>query len=142
MVSIIAAATPIMASGLASISAFKELSPLPAHIPFPPSSPVILLAITIPNDLEVDELISEVTKTTVFVSKIPLQVSFACTTHPSRSRWVKTPHHIISESSPASPVPPSVPPDSSNGLIVSAPVHHHNPTISIQPIAGPSRKQG
>jgi len=34
-----------------------------------------------------------------------------------------------------------VSPDSSNGLIVSAPVCHRNLTISIQPVVGPSRKQ-
>jgi len=39
------------------------------------------------------------------------------------------------------PVPPSIRVSCSNGLTVSAPVHHHNPTISIQPIPGPSRKQ-
>jgi len=142
MVSIIAATTPIMASGLVSISTFKELPPFPAHIPFLPSSSVISSAIAIPDDLEVDELISEVTETAVFVSKTPLQVSSAYTICPLCSQQVKTPRHIISESPPASPMPSSAPPDSSNSLIVSVPVRHHNPTISIQPITGPSHKRG
>jgi len=142
MVSIIAAATPIMASSLASINAFEELPPLPAHILFSPSSPVIPLAITISDDLEVDELISEVTETMAFVSKTPLQISFAHAAHLLRSRQVKTPYHIISKSPPASPAPPSAPPDSSNGLIVSMSVCRRNPTISIQPVAGSSRKRG
>ena len=140
IVSIIAAVTPIMASGLVSINTFKELPPLPNYILFPPLSPVIPLVIAIPDDPEVDELISEVTEATAFVSKIPLQVSSARAAHPLRSQRVKTPYHIISESSNASPVPLSVPPNSSNGLIVSAPVCHRNLTISIQPVAGPSRK--
>jgi len=72
MVSIIAAATPIMASGLVSNSAFEELPPLSAHILFLPFSPVIPSAIAIPDDLEVDELISEVTEMMVFVSETPL----------------------------------------------------------------------
>ena len=103
-------------------------------------SPVIPLVIAIPDDPEVDELISEVTEATAFVSKTPLQVSSARAAHPLRSQWVKTPYHIISESSNASPVPLSVPPNSSNGLIVSVPVCHRNLTISIQPVAGPFRK--
>ena len=32
-------------------------------------------------------------------------------------------------------------PDPSNGLTVSAPVRRRNPTISIQPVPGPSRKR-
>jgi len=129
-----------MASGLVSINTFKELPPLPNYILFPPLSPVIPLVIAIPDDPEVDELISEVTEATAFVSKTPLQVSSARAAHPLRSQRVKTPYHIISESSNASPVPLSAPPNSSNGLIVSAPVCYRNLTISIQPVAGPSRK--
>jgi len=131
MVSIIVAATPIMASGFVSINAFKELPPFPAHIPFPPSSPVIPSVITIPDDPEVDKLIPEVTEMMALVSKTPLQVSSARAACPLRSQWIKTSRHIVSESPLASPAPLSVPPDSSNGLIVSAPVHHCNPTISI-----------
>jgi len=71
-----------MASGLVSINTFKELSPLPDYILFLPLSPVIPLVIAIPDDPEVDKLISEVTKATAFVSKIPLQVSSARAVRP------------------------------------------------------------
>ena len=118
MVSIIAATTLILAPGLVSINTFEELPPLPDYIPLPLSSPVIPLVIEIPNDLEVDKLISEVTKVTVLVSKTPLQVFSVRAACPLCSQWVKTPCHIISKSSSTSPVPPSAPPDSSNGLIV------------------------
>jgi len=62
--------------------------------------------------------------------------------HPLHSQRVKTPCHIISESPKASPTPQSAPTDPSNSLIVSVPMHCCNPTISIQPIVGSSRKQG
>ena len=42
-----------------SAAVFEELPPLPDCVPLLPSSPVIPLVIEIPDDLEVDELISE-----------------------------------------------------------------------------------
>jgi len=59
----------------------------------------------------------------------------------SRSRQVKTQRHVVPESLNTSPAPPSVLPDPSDGLTVSVPVRRRNPTISIQPVPGPSRKR-
>jgi len=96
------------------------------------------LVIRIPDNPEVDELISEITEETTFVSGEPLPASSSHVSCPLCSQQVKTLCYVISES----PNDSLVPPDSSNGLVVSAPVHCCNPTISIQPIAGPSHKQG
>jgi len=141
MTSVVAAVIPAIASSSLSIAVFKEFPPLPDYILYPLSSPVISSVIDIPDDLEIDELISEVTKMTAFTAGTPLQTFSACATHSLCSQRVKTSCHIVSKSPKASPTPQSVLPDSSNGLIVSAPVCRHNPTISIQPIAGPSHKQ-
>ena len=54
MVSIIAAITPIIVSGLVSINTFKKLPPLPDYILFPPSSLVIPSIIEVPDDPEVN----------------------------------------------------------------------------------------
>jgi len=82
MVSIIAVATPVMASGSISIAIFKELPSLPDYIPFLQFSPVISLIIKIPDDPEVDKLIFEVIEETVFASRVPLQASSSYVSHP------------------------------------------------------------
>jgi len=140
MVSTIAPAIPVALSYMLSSAVFEKLPPLPECVLFSPSSPVIPLVIEIPDDPEVDELVSEVTKETMLVSGEPLPASSSHISRPLRSRRVKTPCHIISESLNTSSVPQTAPPDSSNGLVVSAPMHHCNPTISIQSVAGPSHK--
>jgi len=124
-----------------SAAVFKELPPLPDYVPLLLSSPAIPSVIEIPNNPEVDELISETSEGIAFVSGEPLPASSSHVPCPSRSRWVKTPRHVIPESLNASPAPLSVLFDPSNSLTVSAPVRHRNPTISIQPVPGPSRKQ-
>jgi len=124
-----------------SAAVFEELPPLPDCVPLLPSSPIIPSVIEIPDDPEVDELISEANKGITFVSGGPLPASSSHVPRPSCSRQVKTQRHIVPESLNASPAPPSVLPNPSNGLTVSAPVRRHNPTISIQPVLGPSRKQ-
>ena len=72
MVSVVAVTIPAIASGSFSITVFKELPPLPDYISFLLSSLVIPLVIEILDNPEVDELISEVTEATVFVSGSPL----------------------------------------------------------------------
>jgi len=124
-----------------SAAVFEELPPLPDCVPLLPSSPAIPSVIEIPDDPEVDELISETSKGIAFVSGGPLPASSSHVPCPSRSRRVKTPRHVIPESLNASLAPLSMLFDPSNGLTVSAPVRHCNPTISIQPVPGPSRKQ-
>ena len=123
-----------------SAAVFEELPLLPDCVPLLPSSPVIPSVIEIPDDLEVDELISETNEGIASVSGGPLLASSSRVPRPSRSRQVKTQCRVVSESLNASPAPPSVLPDPSDGLTVSAPVRRHNPTISIQPVPGPSRK--
>jgi len=120
---------------------FEELPPLPDCVPLLPSSPAIPSVIEIPDDPEVDELISETNEGIVFVSEGPLPAFSSSVPRPSRSRRVKTPRHVISESPDASPAPLSMLPDSSNGLTVSASVRRRNLTISIQPVPGPSHKR-
>jgi len=142
MVSTIASAIPAALSYMLSATVFEELPSLPECVLFLLSSSVIPSVIEIPDDPEVDELVSEVTEEIVFVSGGPLLASSSHVSCPFRSRRVKTPRHIISESLNTSSAPQAAPPDFSNGLVVSAPVCHHNPTISIQPVVGPSRKQG
>jgi len=141
MVFPIAPALPAVPSYMLSAAVFEELSPLPDCVPLLPSSPAIPSVIEIPNDPKVDELISETSKGIAFVSGEPLPASSSHVPCPSHSRQVKTPRHVIPESLNASPAPPSVLSDLSNGLTVSAPVCHRNPTISIQSIPGPSCKQ-
>jgi len=141
MVFAIAPALPAVPSYMLSAAVFEELPPLPDCVPLLPSSPAIPSAIEIPDDPEVDELISETNEGIAFVSGGPLPASSSRVPRPSRSRWVKTPRHVVPESLNASPAPPSVLPDPSNGLTVSAPVRRRHPTISIQPVPGPSRKQ-
>ena len=138
----IAPAFPVAPSYTLSAAVFEELPSLSDCVPFSPSSSVIPLVIEIPDNPEVDELVSEATEGTVFVSGGPLLASSSRVSRPLCSQRVKTPCHIVSESLNASPAPPSALPDPSNGLIVSVPVCRCNPTISIQPIPGPSRKQG
>jgi len=142
MVSTIAPAIPTALSYTLSAAIFEELPPLPECVPFSPSSSVIPSVLEIPDDPEVDELVSEVTEETVFVSGGPLPASSSRVSHPLCSQRVKTSHHIISESLNASPAPQATPPDSSNSLVVSVLVCCHNPTISIQPVADLSRKRG
>jgi len=124
-----------------SAAVFEELSPLPDYVPLLPSSPAILSVIEIPNDPEVDELVSETNKGIAFVSEGHLPASSSHVPRPPCSQRVKTPRHVVSESLNASPAPPSMSPDPSNGLTISAPVHRRNLTISIQPVLGPSRKR-
>jgi len=123
-----------------SAAVFEELPPLPDYVPLLPSSPAILSVIDIPNDSGVDELISETNKGIAFVSGGPLLASSSRVSRPPCSRWVKTPRRVVPESLSASPAPPPMLPDPSNGLTVSVPVRRRNPTISIQPVLGPSRK--
>jgi len=141
MVFPIAPALPAAPSYMLSAAVFEELPPLPDCVLLLPSSPAIPSVIEIPDDPEVDELISETNKGIAFVSGGPLPASSSRVPHPSRSRRVKTPRHVVPESFNTSPAPPSVLPDPSNGLTVSAPVRRRNPTISIQPVPGPSRKR-
>ena len=141
MVFPIAPTLPAAPSYMLSAAVFEELSPLPDCVPLLPSSPAIPSVIEIPNDPEVDELIFETNEGIAFVSGGPLLASSSSIPRPSRSRRVKTPCHVIPESPNASPAPPSVLPDPSNGLTVSAPVCYRNLTISVQPVPGPSRKQ-
>jgi len=124
-----------------SAAVFEELPPLPDCVLLLPSSPAIPSVIEIPDDPEVDELISETNKGIVVVSRGPLLASSSRVPCPSCSRWVKTPRHVVPESLNASPASPSVLPDPSNGLTVSAPVRRRNLIISIQPILDPSRKR-
>jgi len=124
-----------------SAAVFEELPPLPDCVPILPSSPIIPTVIEIPDDPGVDELISETNEGITCVSGGPLSASSPHVPRPSRSRQVKTQRLVVPESSNASPAPPSVLPDPSDGLTVSAPVRRRNPTISIQPVLGPSRKR-
>ena len=124
-----------------SAAVFEELPPLPDCVPLLPSSPVIPSVIEIPDDPEVDELISETNEGIASISGGPLPASSSRVPRPSRSRQAKTQRRVVPESLNASPAPPSVLPDPSDGLTVSAPVCRRNPTISIQPVPGPSRKQ-
>jgi len=142
MVSIIAPAISAASSYTLSAAVFEELSPFPEYVPFSLSSPVILSVIKIPDNPEVDKLISEVTEEAMFVSGEPLLTFSSHVSCPLHPRQAKTPRHIISKSLNASPAPQAALPDSSNGLVVSVPVRCRNPTISIQPIAGSSHKQG
>jgi len=73
MISIVAVAALAMASGPGSNTASEELSSLPDYILFLQSSPIISSVIEIPDNSEVAELISEVTKETTFASRVPLQ---------------------------------------------------------------------
>jgi len=123
-----------------SAAVFEELPPLPDCVPLLPSSPVIPSVIEIPNDPEVDELISETNEGIALESRGPLPASSSHVSRPSRSRQVKIPRRVVPESLNASPAPPSVLPDPSNGMTVSVPVRCRNPTISIQPVPGPSHK--
>jgi len=124
-----------------STAVFEELPPLPDGVPILPSSPIIPTVIEIPDDPEVDELISETNEGVTCVFGGPLSASSPRVPRPSHSRPVKTQRRVIPESLNASPAPPSVLPDPSDGLTVSAPVRRRNPTISIQPVPGPSRKR-
>jgi len=124
-----------------SAAVFEELPPLPDCVPLLPSSPVIPSVIEIPDDPEVDELISKTNEGIASVSGGPLPAFSSRIPRPSRSRQVKTQRRVVPESLNASPAPPSVLPDPSDGLTVSAPVRRCNPTISIQPVPGPSRKR-
>ena len=124
-----------------SAAVFEELPPLPDCVPILPSSPIIPTVIDIPDDPEVDELISKTNEGITCVSRGPLSASSPRVPRPSRSRQVKTQRRVVPESSNASPAPPPVLPDPSDGLTVSAPVRRRNPTISIQPVPGPSRKR-
>ena len=72
MISIVAVATPAIASGSSSITVFEELPPLPNYILFLQSFSVILLVIEIPDDSEVYKLIFEITNETATASKVPL----------------------------------------------------------------------
>jgi len=72
MASTIAPAILAVPSYMLSTTVFEELPPLPEYVPFSPSSPVIPSVIAIPDDPEVDKLVSEVTKETAFVSEEPL----------------------------------------------------------------------
>jgi len=72
MVSIIAMASLAAAFGSVPIAIFEELPSFSNYIPFSQSSPAIPLVIKIPDDPEVDELISKITKKTVFTSRAPL----------------------------------------------------------------------
>ena len=141
MVFPLAPALPVAPSYMLSAAVFEELLPLPDCVPLLPSSPAILSVIEIPDDPEVDKLISKTNKGIAFVSEGPLPASSSHISCPPRSRWVKTPHHVVSESLNASPAPLSVLPDPFNDLTVSAPVCCRNLTISIQPILGPSHKR-
>jgi len=124
-----------------SAAVFEELPPLPDCVPLLPSSPIIPLVIEIPDDPEVDELISKTNEGITLVSGGPLSASSSRVPRPSHSRQVKTQRRVVPESLNASPAPPSMLPNPSDGLTVSAPVHCRNPTISIQPVPGPSRKR-
>jgi len=124
-----------------SAAVFEELPPLSDCVLLLPSSPIIPSVIEIPDDPEVDELISETNEGITLVSEGPFSASSSRIPRPSHSRQVKTQRHVVPESLNTSPAPPSVLPNPSDGLTVSAPVRHRNPTISIQPIPGPSRKR-
>jgi len=124
-----------------SAAVFEELPPLSDCVPLLPSSSVIPSVIEIPDDPEVDELISETNEGIASISGGPLPASSSRVPRPSRSRQAKTQRRVVPESLNASPAPPSVLPDPSDGLTVSAPVGRRNPTISIQPVPGPSRKR-
>ena len=124
-----------------SAAVFEELPSLPDCVPLLPSSPVIPSVIEIPDDPEVDELISETNEGIAFVSGGPLSASSSRVPHPSHFRQVKTQRHVVPESLNASPAPPSVLPDPSDSLTISVPVCCRNPTISIQPVPDPSRKR-
>jgi len=141
MVFPIASTLPVAPSYMLSAAVFEELPSLPDYVPLLPFSPAIPSVIEIPDDPEVDELISETNKGIVFVSGGPLLASSSSVPCPSCSRRVKTPCHVIPESPNTSPALPSMLPDLSNGLTVSAPVCYCNLTISVQPVLGPSRKQ-
>jgi len=141
MVFPIAPALSAVPSYMLSAAVFEELPSLPDCVLLLLSSPAIPSVIEIPDDPEVDELISETNEGIVVVSGEPLPTSSSHVSLPSRSRQVKTPRHVVSESLNASPASPSTLPDSSNSLTVSAPVHRRNLTISIQPVLGPSRKR-
>ena len=137
----IAPTLPMAPSYMLSAAVFKELPPLPDCVPLLPSSPAIPSVIEIPDDPEIDELISETNEGIIVVSGGPLPASSSSIPRPSRSRQVKTPCHVIPESPNASPALPSMLSDPSNSLTVSASVCRCNPTISIQPVPGPSRKR-
>ena len=72
MISIVAVATPAIASGSSSIAIFEKLPPLSNYILFLQSFPVIFLVIEIPDDFEVDKLIFEVTNETATAFRVPL----------------------------------------------------------------------
>ena len=69
-----------------SAAVFEELPPLPDCVPLLPSSPVIPSVIEIPDDPEVDELISETNKGIASISGGPLPASFSRVPRSSRSR--------------------------------------------------------
>jgi len=105
MVFPIAPALPAAPSYMLSAAVFEELPPLSDCVPLLPSSPAIPSVIEIPDDPEVDELISETNEGIAFVSGGPLLASPSRVPCPSRSRRVKTPCHVVPESLNASPAP-------------------------------------
>jgi len=72
MVFPIAPTLPVEPSYMLSAAVFEELPSLPDCVPLLPSSPVIPSAIEIPNNPEVDELISKTNEGIASVSGGPL----------------------------------------------------------------------
>jgi len=68
-----------------SAAVFEEFPPFPDCVPLLPSSPAIPSVIEIPDDPEVDKLISETNEEIAFVSGGPLPASSSHVSHPSRS---------------------------------------------------------
>ena len=86
MVFPIAPALPATPSYMLSAAVFEELSPLPDYVPLLPSSPAILSIIEIPDDPEVDELVSETNEGIAFVSGGCLPASSSHVPRPPCSR--------------------------------------------------------
>jgi len=81
MVFSIAPALPAVPSYMLSAAVFEELPSLPDCALLLSSSPAILSVIEIPDDPEVDELISETNDGIAFVSGGPLPASSSCVSH-------------------------------------------------------------
>ena len=85
MVFPIAPALPAVPSYMLSAAVFEELPPLPDCVPLLPSSLAIPSVIEIPNDPEIDKLISKTNEGIVVVSGEPLPTSSSRVPRPSRS---------------------------------------------------------
>jgi len=85
MVFPIALALPAAPSYMLSAAVFEELLPLPDCVPLLLSSPAIPSVIEIPDDPEVDKLVSETNEEIAFVSRGPLPASSSRVPRPSHS---------------------------------------------------------